>query len=61
MAFELTLFGKLECGDEFKAAYNGEIKRFIKISDRKAKFFDTNRGKFVEIKFGQKELVAKVE
>ena len=55
-----TTFGKLECGNEFIFNMNGNLTRFIKISSRKAKFFNTFRGKFEEIKFSVNDAVIKV-
>lgn len=56
----MTTFGELDCGDEFIAALNGNMTRFIKISARTAKFFDIRRGKFQEIRFLSKTVVVKV-
>ena len=55
-----TTFGKLNCGDEFIWNMNGNLTRFIKISARKAKFFNTFHGKFEEIKFLVNDTVIKV-
>jgi hypothetical protein len=55
-----TTFGKLECGDEFIFNMNGNLTRFIKVSNRKAKFFNSFRGKFEEIKFSVNDIVNKV-
>lgn len=55
-----TTFGKLNCGDEFIWNMNGNLTRFIKISARKAKFFNTFRGKFEEVGFTSNQFVYKV-
>lgn len=56
-----TTFGNLNIGDEFIFNMNGNLTRFIKISSRKAKFFNTFRSKFEEVRFSVSDIVYKVD